>query len=331
MYFEKMPHLDYDFPFLPNAEMQDIFRRVKFTENAESDSGNFETYIVKEGEKPEDIANTFYGHHRWWWLVLMSNNVIDMHTEWPKSVSEIDSMFSSYLNGNSYFVFEDLDVLPDDIIVKRDVTKTGGIDIDNYGHIDSYDRVLHKINVKRSKGTISEGDEIVVFRDVNGNQSYNFHVTSGFGATGCFYRTVGATSCTVFNGPDATGAPLCATAGATFAKVQKKTTIRQSAVRFEYQSDTISPYVSYINGPTGDFFSFQNMCGMTGTILYKYINSTAPSGIGVVTVGDDVVAINDRNRIIRLLSPSLIEKVNVEITALLRGDVPRGTTKIIEV
>lgn len=334
MYFEKMPKFDYNFPFFPNAEMVDIFRRVKFTKDIESDSGNFETYRIEDGQKPEDVAVSFYGDPQWWWLVLLSNNIIDVENEWHKSSTELNSLFSNYLNGNSYFIFEQLDIQKEDILVKRDTSDDSGIDYDIYGVIDSYDNILHKINVKKSKGTINEGDEVHVFRNVGGAESPQYELISGFGATGCFPQFYGATSCVVFEGPDVNAAPFCATAGSTFARIQKTTTIKDSISRFEYQSDPISPYARFIEGvgQSGDYFSFQNMCGLTGTVLYQYMNSTEeiPSNVNAISVYADIVKSNDKKRNIRLISPTLISKISSELSALLKGDVPRGTTIVIE-
>ena len=337
MYFENMPKFDYNFPFFPNAEMQDIFRRVKFTEDIENDSGNFETYRVEDGEKPEDVATKFYGDPKWWWLVLLSNNIIDVENEWHKSTRELNSLFSNYLNGNSYFIFEDLKIQPNDLIVKRfptfgpdGISTNNSEDTATYGVIDSYDRILHKINVKKSEGTINEGDEIYIFRNVD----EKYELISGFGATGCYIQSYGATSCVVFNGPDANAAPLCATAGSTFAMVQKTTTIKDSISRFEYQSDPVSPYGRFIDGvgQSGDYFGYQNICGLTGTILYQYMasNKDLPDDIDVISVELDMIKRNDKMRTIRLISPILMGKISTEISALLKGGVPRGTTVIIE-
>lgn len=314
--------------------MKDIFRRVKFTEETENDSGNFENYIVKDGEKPEDVANNFYGSYNYWWVVLLSNGIIDVENEWPKSNSEIQYMFSNYLQGYSYFVMESLDIKPNDIMVKRDITGDGGVNIGVYGVIDSYDKLLHKIDIKgHSQELIAVNDEVFIWRntgETGGEDLYD--LIGGFGETGCYYQTPGATSCSVISGPSLSY-PTCCTAGATFAKIHRRDEIKDSVSEFKYQSDVINPYTLYgedgVLG-TGDFFSFQNLCGITGCVLYKHIKSTLGSNVDTNTIEDEIVSTNERNRNIRLLSPSLLSAVNTEITALLKGNVSRGTTKIIE-
>jgi len=337
VYFEKMTKLNYDFPSVSTMEMQDIFRRVVFTESTKNNQGNFETYIVKEGQRPEDVAEDFYGNPEWWWLVLMCNDIIDVESEWTKSTHEVNSLFSNYLSGFSYFVFEDLDILPNDIMVKRWIGEQGateGITTDHYGVISSYDRLLHKIDVKQYAGSIEEGEDVYIFRESSIN-SGDYNLISGFGSTSCVQPYYGSPSCVVFEGPSAGAgnwpAPLCATAGTTFAKIQKRTSIGNSVVEFEYQSDPINPYSGVIgNGISGDFLKYQNICGMTGTVIYRYINGTLTTDVKAVTVREKAIINNDKNRTIKLLSPSLAAKLSIEMGVLLKGGVSRGTTNIIE-
>jgi len=335
MYFEKFPKLDYNFNDMFGLEMKDIFRRVKFTEETEDDSGNFETYVVKDGEKPEDVANDFYGSYNYWWVVLLSNGIIDVENEWPKSNNEIQYMFSNYLHGYSYFVMESLDIKPNDIMVKRDVGGSGGMDISVYGVIDSYDKLLHKIDIKgHSDVPIDVDDEVFIWRNTGETGGENLYtLIDGFGETGCYYQTPGATACSIISGPS-TSYPTCCTAGATFAKIHRRDEIKDSVSEFKYQSDVINPYALYEDEDdvvgTGDFLGFQNLCGITGCVLYNHIKSALGPNVDINTIEDEIVSTNERNRNIRLLSPSLLSAVNTEITALLKGNVPRGTTKIIE-
>jgi hypothetical protein len=345
MYFKNIPKINYDFDweatpgfsggFVPSLEMQDMFKRVSFTEKTKNDKGAFVDYRVSEGEKPEDVAFNFYGDSSLWWVVFLSNNIVDPFGEWPKSYREIVSMFDTFLSGDSYFIFENLDIRDGDVIIRRDVGSDGSIDGDNFGEIDSYDKLLHKINVKKSKGTINENDEVYIFRNskIAGEDSWN--PIGGFGDTGCYQQYFGATMCVEFTGPNYEGwGPPCATAGSTFAIVQRKETIADGAHHFKYLKDVSNPYSAYPatehEGPSGDFYSYQSVCGMTGTILYKYITRTLSSDINIITTKEDIIINNDKRRIISLVAPTLIPALIDEFKLIIQGNVPRGTTRIIE-
>ena len=273
MYFDSLPKITYTFTDgrIIELEMADIFRRVVFKEDSRNNDSNFELYVVKDGETPDKIALNFYNDSKLWWLVLMFNNIIDVENEWPKSVSEVYRMTENFLKGDSYFIFESLDVKENDILVKRDITQTGSIDINSFGIVDSYDPFLHKIDVKRSKGTINSNDEFYIFR---GNVDDGYVKIEGFGGTSCAPQYSGSTHCTQITGPgpgpSINGYGIyCPTGGSTFGIIRKKTTINGSVIRFEYDSDETNPYSGIVDGgPSGSFYSTENMCGLTSSILY---------------------------------------------------------------
>ena len=321
--------------FVPDVLMKDIFRRVVFTENTKKDFSSFETYIVSDGQKPEEVAADFYGNPHLWWVVLLCNNIIDYVGEWSKSNQEIDSSFYNFLKGYSYFVFENLDIIEGDIIVRRDTEEDGSIDLNNYGEIDNYDKLLHRIDVKKIKGHINEGDEVYVFRNSKIGDEDNWHSVDGFGQTGCYQQYYGAPVCIEIAGPNYQGwGPPCATAGSTFAIVQRKEKISDAACYFSYNDDMINPYSAYPvenhEGPSGDFYSYQSVCGMTGTILYKYMNRSLSDSIKTTTNLTKMISKNDERRKIKLISPQMVTAIINEYKSLMNGNVPRGTTTVIE-
>jgi hypothetical protein len=66
MYFENIPNIKHNFNwediegysggFIPSVEVQDIFRRITFTDKIRKNPGSFETYFVTEGQRPEEVA-----------------------------------------------------------------------------------------------------------------------------------------------------------------------------------------------------------------------------------------------------------------------------------
>mgnify|MGYP003639748109 CR=1 FL=1 len=352
MYFENIPNIKHNFNwediagysggFIPSVDMQDIFRRITFTDKTRNDPGSFETYFVTEGQRPEEVAGDFYGNPNLWWVVLLCNNIIDPIGEWPTSHGQIVSTFNNYLSGDSYFLFENPDIRRGDIIIRRDVNlehDSASIDIDNFGEIDSYDKLLHRIDVKKSKGTISENDEVYIFRKniIAGEERWDsvggFGLSVCEGCTGCYQQYFGATFCADVVGPTA-HAPACATAGSTFAIVQRKETIANAVHHFNYLSDTVNPYSAFPAtehvGPSGDFYSTQSVCGMTGTILYRYMTKELSDEVTTFTNLKETVRKNDERRKLKLISPSIIPALIIEFKSIMRGSIPRGTTKIIE-
>jgi len=65
--------------------LPDILRRVKQRNVSASGQFIFDTYDVRNGEKPEDIAYKWFGDAQLHWVILMTNNVTDRFHQWPMS------------------------------------------------------------------------------------------------------------------------------------------------------------------------------------------------------------------------------------------------------
>ena len=63
--------------------LPDILRRVKTRSSIKSSLNIFDTYDVRNGERPEDIAFKWFGDAELHWVILMTNNVTDRYYGWP--------------------------------------------------------------------------------------------------------------------------------------------------------------------------------------------------------------------------------------------------------
>ena len=323
-YFSNMRKTTYTFPSFPDMEMQNIFSRVGFTNNITSNSKNFKNYLITEGIRPEQVAHEFYGDERFWWLVLLSNNITDPIHDWPKSLSELDAYISNFLTGSSYYVYENLDIRPGDVIVKRDTTVDGDIDIETYGVIDSHDPFLHKIDVKTEANGLSQDDTFYIYRNIYGNNGESYLI-EGFGETGCAPPYCGSTFCVPNDGPN------CPPVGITYGQIRRKDTLKNSLSHFQYQSNDTDPYANdYDTGLSCGNFAFQNICGLTSSVMYKYIGSESfNNGIETITIFDKFVNDNDIKRNIKLVVADLAVSIEQEMKTLFARNVPRGTLKYI--
>jgi len=94
-YFSKFPMMIYDMKNNGNFKLlPDILRRVKQRSAIESGQFIFDTYDVRNGERPEDIAYKWFGDAELHWVILMTNNVTDRYYDWPMS----DAQFEVYLD-----------------------------------------------------------------------------------------------------------------------------------------------------------------------------------------------------------------------------------------
>ena len=94
-YFSKFPMMIYDMKNNGNFKLlPDILRRVKQRSAIKSGQLIFDTYDVRNGERPEDIAYKWFGDAELHWVILITNNVTDRYYDWPMS----DAQFEVYLD-----------------------------------------------------------------------------------------------------------------------------------------------------------------------------------------------------------------------------------------
>ena len=118
-YFSYIP----DFNYVnrnPNAKIGDqvkvknLFRRIKLRSDVFQDSTVFEKYQISGDDRPDNVANKIYKDPQLDWLILVSNNIINIQTEWPMSQLSFDSYlidkYGSYENLNSAHHYETREV-----------------------------------------------------------------------------------------------------------------------------------------------------------------------------------------------------------------------------
>ena len=75
------------------VKVKNLFRRAKIRDDFFQSVTVFNKYKIIGEERPEQVAEKIYGSSEYDWVVLISNNIINVRTEWP--MSEYD--FNQYL------------------------------------------------------------------------------------------------------------------------------------------------------------------------------------------------------------------------------------------
>ena len=101
-YFKRIPNIDY-VSRLPNAKIgeympvKNLFKRGKLREDIFQDLAVFTKYKVAGNDRPDNVADDFYNDPNLDWLVLVSNNIINIQSEWPMSQKSFDNyLFNKY-------------------------------------------------------------------------------------------------------------------------------------------------------------------------------------------------------------------------------------------
>ena len=93
-YFRQLPDFDYVNRTSENRNIsayetvKNIFKRAKISDDIFSDLTFFTKYKIVGDDRPDIVANKFYDDPRLDWIVLLSNNIMNVQTEWPMTQSD---------------------------------------------------------------------------------------------------------------------------------------------------------------------------------------------------------------------------------------------------
>jgi len=110
MYFDNFPIIPY--PFYRGNDKNftvaiNIMRRVAFSSTL-NNTASFYEYHIKDGERPDQIANKIYGNPEYHWVVLLANDIFDPYHAWCKSQSSLEEYTNTKYSGSNVY-FTDLE------------------------------------------------------------------------------------------------------------------------------------------------------------------------------------------------------------------------------
>ena len=94
-YFRKLPDFEY-VSRLPDAKISDyitvknLFKKNELRPDIFNDATVFTEYQIKGDDRPDNVAFEIYNDSTLDWLVLLSNNIINIQTEWPLLQNDFD-------------------------------------------------------------------------------------------------------------------------------------------------------------------------------------------------------------------------------------------------
>ena len=94
-YFRELPNLNYQSTSSDRSSSKDyvvvknIFRRAKLRDDLKYVFTSLVDYYIKDGIRPDQVADDLYGDPELDWVVLTSANIINVRDEWPLDSYEI--------------------------------------------------------------------------------------------------------------------------------------------------------------------------------------------------------------------------------------------------
>jgi len=107
-YFRQVPNFEYvsrnngEENISDYVAVKNLFKRGKLREDIFGNLQFFEKYSIVGDERPDNVAYKFYDEETLDWVVLLSNNILNIQTEWPMTQRTFDQVmldrYGSYDN-----------------------------------------------------------------------------------------------------------------------------------------------------------------------------------------------------------------------------------------
>ena len=98
-YFRDFPNLRYavsaNSAGIPNyITIKDYFHLLRVRDDIFREETLYQEYVIKNGERPDQIAKDFYDDEQYYWIILQINEITDYYNQWPLSQLELDSFIT---------------------------------------------------------------------------------------------------------------------------------------------------------------------------------------------------------------------------------------------
>ena len=90
-YFRELPDIEYQSNLLHKisskefVRVKNIFRRVKILDSVQNRTTFFSKYVITEGQRPDTVAENFYGAPDLDWIVVLTAGITNIREQWPLS------------------------------------------------------------------------------------------------------------------------------------------------------------------------------------------------------------------------------------------------------
>jgi hypothetical protein len=149
-YFRQVPDFNY-VSRLPDAKISDyirvknFFKKGKLREDIFKNLAFFEKYSIIGDERPDNVAFKFYNEETLDWVVLLSNNILNIQSEWPLPQTDFDRFllnkyddYNTLYNGIHHYETEEVKSSNGVTIVPA------GLQVDSDYSVSYYDNILRQ-------------------------------------------------------------------------------------------------------------------------------------------------------------------------------------------
>ena len=153
-YFKQVPDFEY-VSRLPDAKISDyipvknLFKKGYLRDDIFQDLTFFTKYQVMGDDRPDNIAYDLYNDPSLDWVILLSNNIINIQTEWPMPQADLDryllEKYGSYEAQEEIHHYETIEVKNSTgvVVVKK------GLTVESDFSVEFYDWMIDSLETKQ--------------------------------------------------------------------------------------------------------------------------------------------------------------------------------------
>ena len=153
-YFKQVPDFEY-VSRLPDAKISDyipvknLFKKGYLRDDIFQDLTFFTKYQVMGDDRPDNIAYDLYNDPSLDWVILLSNNIINIQTEWPMPQADLDryllEKYGSYEAQEEIHHYETIEVKNSSGVVVVEE----GLTVESDFSVEFYDWMIDSLETKQ--------------------------------------------------------------------------------------------------------------------------------------------------------------------------------------
>lgn len=168
-YFENIPNIEY---IDRNAEgltnyvlAKNIFKKVKIREDLLENVSFFEKYQIIGDDRPDNVANDVYGDPGFDWIILLTNNIINVQSEWPLTQQSFDdyliNKYKTYDKINEINHYETIEITnrAGEVIVPKGLRVPRNYSVSYYDYLLDADTIITNVTVPVTNYQLEEERE----------------------------------------------------------------------------------------------------------------------------------------------------------------------------
>jgi hypothetical protein len=207
-YFRQVPNFDYvsrdsnQRQISEYATVKNLFRRGKLREDIFGDLAFFTKYKIIGDERPDNVAYKIYNDETLDWVILLSNNILNIQSEWPLPQSVFDEVmlekYGSYENlysGIHHYESKEIRdslgnlILPSGVRISNTWKSGNGFitsyktnQIENVNYSPSLKTFIFKLKENENLPTVPVGTKIIIsgFKDSLSEANGVFNINEVF-------------------------------------------------------------------------------------------------------------------------------------------------------